>query len=158
MRWALWRPGRFSATSPLVLPLGQDAKLGASYTGQAKPPLLLLVLGETGRSGNFALNGYGRPTTPELAQENVASQRNAWSCGTSTAASVPCMFSHFGRANYESRPANYEGLMDVLQRAGPGRALARQPVGLQRRVRPHSQRGHQPAQGARPVRWRRMLR
>ena len=101
-----------------ILPLGQDAKLGASYTKQARPPLLLLVLGETGRSGNFAVNGYGRPTTPGLARENIASQRNAWSCGTSTAASVPCMFSNFGRANYESRPANYEGLMDVLQHAG----------------------------------------
>ncbi|WP_422584499.1 phosphoethanolamine transferase [Polaromonas sp.] len=108
----------FQRDESALLPLGQDAKLGASYTAEARPPLLLLVLGETGRSGNFALNGYGRPTTPELAQENVISQRNAWSCGTSTAASVPCMFSHFGRANYESRPANYEGLMDVLQHAG----------------------------------------
>jgi lipid A ethanolaminephosphotransferase len=108
----------FQRDESAILPLGEDAALGASYTAQAKPPLLLLVLGETGRSVNFAVNGYGRPTTPELSKENIASQRNAWSCGTSTAASVPCMFSHFGRANYESRPANYEGLMDVLQHAG----------------------------------------
>ncbi|XBP69148.1 phosphoethanolamine--lipid A transferase [Polaromonas hydrogenivorans] len=108
----------FQRDESAILPLGTDAKLGASYTAQARPPLLLLVLGETGRSGNFAVNGYGRPTTPGLAKENIASQRNAWSCGTSTAASVPCMFSNFGRANYESRPANYEGLMDVLQHAG----------------------------------------
>lgn len=108
----------FQRDESTILPLGTDAKLGASYTAQARPPLLLLVLGETGRSGNFAVNGYGRPTTPGLAKENIASQRNAWSCGTSTAASVPCMFSNFGRANYESRPANYEGLMDVLQHAG----------------------------------------
>ena len=108
----------FQRDEKTLLPLGADAKLGATYTAQTRPPLLLLVLGETGRSGNFALNGYSRPTTPELAQENVVSQRNAWSCGTSTAASVPCMFSHFGRAHYESRPANYEGLMDVLQHAG----------------------------------------
>lgn len=108
----------FQRDESVVLPLGQDAKLGASYTAQTKPPLLLLVLGETGRSGNFAINGYKRPTTPELAKENVVSQRNAWSCGTSTAASVPCMFSSFGRADYDSRPANYEGLLDILQRAG----------------------------------------
>lgn len=101
-----------------ILPLGEDAKLGATYAGQSKPPLLLLVLGETGRSVNFGLNGYSRATTPELAKENVASQRNAWSCGTSTAASVPCMFSNFGRQAYDSRPANYEGLLDVLQHAG----------------------------------------
>jgi lipid A ethanolaminephosphotransferase len=108
----------FQRDESVVLPLGEDAKLGASYNAQNKPPLLLLVLGETARSGNFSLNGYGRPTNPLLAQENVASQRNAWSCGTSTAASVPCMFSHFGREAYDSRPANYEGLLDVLQRAG----------------------------------------
>lgn len=108
----------FQRDESVVLPLGEDAKLGASYSAQTKPPLLLLVLGETARSGNFSLNGYGRPTNPLLAKENVASQRNAWSCGTSTAASVPCMFSHFGREAYDSRPANYEGLLDVLQRAG----------------------------------------
>ena len=108
----------FQRNETAILPLGEDAKLGATYAGQTKPPLLLLVLGETGRSVNFALNGYGRPTTPELAKENVASQRNAWSCGTSTAASVPCMFSNFGRQAYDSRPANYEGLLDVLQHAG----------------------------------------
>ncbi|CAN7334027.1 phosphoethanolamine transferase [Polaromonas sp. LjRoot131] len=108
----------FQRDESVVLPLGEDAKLGASYTAQNKPPLLLLVLGETARSGNFSLNGYGRPTNPLLAKENVASQRNAWSCGTSTAASVPCMFSNFGREAYDARPANYEGLLDVLQRAG----------------------------------------
>jgi lipid A ethanolaminephosphotransferase len=108
----------FQRDESIVLPLGEDAKLGASYTAQSKPPLLLLVLGETARSGNFSLNGYGRPTNPLLAKEDVASQRNAWSCGTSTAASLPCMFSNFGREAYDSRPANYEGLLDVLQRAG----------------------------------------
>lgn len=100
------------------LPLGQDARLGASYAGQTKAPLLLLVLGETARSGNFAINGYSRPTTPELARENIASQHNAVSCGTSTAASVPCMFSNLGRAHYDGRLANYDNLLDVLQRAG----------------------------------------
>lgn len=101
-----------------ILPIGEDAKLGSSYSGQQKPPLLLLVLGETGRSGNFALNGYARPTNPELSKENVASQRNAWSCGTSTAASVPCMFSSLGRNDFDSRPANSEGMLDVIKRAG----------------------------------------
>ena len=78
----------------------------------------MLVLAETARSGNFVLNGYKRPTTPELTLENIASQRNAWSCGTSTAASLPCMFSNFGRADYDGRPANSRGLLDVLQHAG----------------------------------------
>jgi lipid A ethanolaminephosphotransferase len=108
----------FQRDESILLPLGEDAKLGARYTAQTKPPLLLLVLGETARSANFSLNGYGRPTNPLLAKEDVVSLRNAWSCGTSTAASVPCMFSNFGREGYDSRPANYEGMLDVLQRAG----------------------------------------
>ena len=113
------------ATKPLrldsstLMPLGRDAQLGASYAGQQKPPLLVLVLGETGRSVNFGLNGYNRPTTPLLsARTDLATARNAWSCGTSTAASVPCMFSHLGRDGFESRKANYESLIDVLHHAG----------------------------------------
>ncbi|MBV7453769.1 phosphoethanolamine--lipid A transferase [Acidovorax sp. sif1233] len=113
------------ATRPLridtskLLPLGRDARLGASYAGQKQPPLLVLVLGETGRSGNFGLNGYGRGTTPLLsARTDLVSARNAWSCGTSTAASVPCMFSHLGRTGYEARAANFESLVDVLHHAG----------------------------------------
>ena len=95
--------------------IGLDAHLGAAT---ARPPLLMLVLGETGRSGNFGLNGYARDTTPELAREGVASFRDAWSCGTSTAASVPCMFSHLGRTGFEARSGDYENVLDVLQRAG----------------------------------------
>ena len=113
------------ATRPLridthtLLPLGRDAQLGASYAGQERPPLVVLVLGETGRSGNFGLNGYGRDTTPLLsARTDLASARNAWSCGTSTAASVPCMFSHLGRSGYEARAVNFENLVDVLHHAG----------------------------------------
>ena len=97
-------------------PVGLDATLPA--LPGSKPPLVVLVLGETGRSGNFGLNGYARDTTPALARENAVSFRNAWSCGTSTAASVPCMFSHLGRDAFEARTHNYEGLMDVIQRAG----------------------------------------
>lgn len=113
------------ATRPLrmdtrqILPIGRDVQLGASYAQQARPPLLVLVLGETGRAGNFALNGYERPTTPLLsARTDLISARNAWSCGTSTAASVPCMFSHLARTDFEARKNNFEGLMDVLQHAG----------------------------------------
>lgn len=109
---------RWQRPDTVVLPLGEDARLGASYGSQRRPPLMVLVIGETGRAGNFSLNGYARQTTPELAALDVVSLRNAWACGTSTAASVPCMFSHLGREAYENREHNQEGLLDVLQRAG----------------------------------------
>jgi lipid A ethanolaminephosphotransferase len=96
-------------------PVGLDA---VAPLPAAKPPLLVLVLGETARSANFSLNGYGRPTNPELERAGVASFRHATSCGTSTAASVPCMFSHLGRERFDARPHEFENLLDVLQRAG----------------------------------------
>lgn len=101
-----------------LVAVGEDARLGTSYAVRTRPPLLLLVLGETGRSGNFGLNGYNRPTTPGLERAQVVSFRNAWSCGTSTAASVPCMFSNLTRERFEDRQSQFEGLLDVLQRAG----------------------------------------
>ena len=113
----------FGRDESKVLPIGEDAHLvvPAAAGGAVKPPLLLLMLGETGRGGNFGVNGYGRPTTPELAGlsgEQMVSHTNAWSCGTNTAASVPCMFSHLGKTAFEARKANYEGLLDVVQHSG----------------------------------------
>jgi lipid A ethanolaminephosphotransferase len=128
----------YIGTKPLRKPplpfaqLGRDAKLGAlpstnantaaNATANAASPLVLLVVGETARSGNFGINGYERPTTPRLAtlmaRERMVSQRNAWACGTSTAASLPCMFSHLGREAYGARLGESENLLDVLQNAG----------------------------------------
>lgn len=100
-------------------PLGTDATLAAARSPGAKAPLVLLVLGETGRSGNFGLNGYARDTTPQLAKvPGLVSFTEVESCGTSTAASVPCMFSHLGRSGWADRDADHENLLDVLQRAG----------------------------------------
>ena len=99
-----------------LLPVGRDARLLSASGG--KPRMLVLVLGETGRSGNFGLNGYSRDTTPELSALQAVSFANAWSCGTSTAASVPCMFSPLGREGYLARGHDSETLVDVLQHAG----------------------------------------
>nr|WP_255428211.1 phosphoethanolamine--lipid A transferase [Ramlibacter cellulosilyticus] len=116
---ALWATGQAAFAGRHVqrelLPVGRDAKLLAAG---GKPRMLVLVLGETGRSGNFGINGYDRDTTPELARADVASFRNAWSCGTSTAASVPCMFSPLGRDAFLARERDTEDLLDVLQHAG----------------------------------------
>jgi len=107
----------FRRSSKLV-PITAGTALGASYAGQARPPLFVLVVGETARADHFALNGYARDTTPELAAREVLSWRNVRSCGTNTLASVPCMFSHLGKQGYEARKNEYEGLVDVLQASG----------------------------------------
>ena len=107
----------FQRNNQILLPMGRDAKV-AALKPTDKPPLLLLVLGETARMGNFGVNGYERPTTPELAKENIISLKGVMSCGTSTATSVPCMFSHLGKEAFEERKNNYESLIDVLNHAG----------------------------------------
>jgi lipid A ethanolaminephosphotransferase len=103
-------------------PVGEDAKLGASYGHQARPPLLLLVVGETARAQNFGLNGYERPTTPALArwqaEEGLVNFSQVSSCGTNTLVSVPCIFSPLTRAQGGDRTPEHENLLDVLQRAG----------------------------------------
>ena len=106
----------FRRDEKTFLPIGQDAI--QRLPNNAQPPLIVLVVGETARMGNFGINGYERQTTPKLAQEKVVSLRGVTSCGTSTAASLPCMFSHLGREGFDSRKHNYENLLDVLQRAG----------------------------------------
>lgn len=77
--------------------------------------LIILVVGETARRDRFSLNGNKNETNPLLKKENVLSFTNVTSCGTSTAISVPCMFSYFGRAKFNVDDANStENLLDVL--------------------------------------------
>ncbi|WP_457421576.1 phosphoethanolamine transferase [Roseateles sp. P5_E7] len=97
--------------------IGADARLLPRAAG-SKPPLLLLVVGETARAMNFSLNGYARPTNPELGKLPVLSFTQVSSCGTSTAASLPCMFSPLGREAFGDVKGTQENLLDVLQRAG----------------------------------------
>ena len=105
-------------------PVTAGAALGASYAaqaaGQIKPPLLVLVVGETARADHFGLNGYGRNTTPQLALQPVLSWQQVQSCGTNTIASVPCMFSPVGKEGYEGRKVEYGNLLDIVQAAGLG--------------------------------------
>jgi lipid A ethanolaminephosphotransferase len=106
--------------------VGADAKLGKMYTEQPKIPILILVLGETARSSNFGINGYSRDTTPLLAaikknadqSGELTTQTDVWSCGTTTATSLPCMFSHLGKTAFENKLLDYENLIDILDKSG----------------------------------------
>lgn len=97
-------------------PLGLDAKVPQSDDDRE---LIILVVGETARADRFSLNGYKRKTNPILEKLQVFSFTNYWSCGTSTAESVPCMFSIFNKSDYsQSKAQNTENLLDVLHHAG----------------------------------------
>jgi lipid A ethanolaminephosphotransferase len=100
-------------------PIGQDAVAQPAWATRSKPPLIVLVLGETARAANFQLNGYARATNPALLQRGVINFPSVSSCGTATAVSLPCMFSQFSRADYtDKRGLAYESVLHVLARSG----------------------------------------
>jgi lipid A ethanolaminephosphotransferase len=107
------------ATPNVLQVVGADAVRTDAGTSTRKPTLTLLMIGETARAENFSLNGYARPTNPELARHHVINYPDVSSCGTSTAVSLPCMFLDVGRSGFEDTLAlRREGLLDVLKRAG----------------------------------------
>jgi lipid A ethanolaminephosphotransferase len=83
------------------------------------PELVILVVGETARADRFALNGYSKNTNPLLSKENIVSFTNASACGTSTAISVPCMFSVDGKDKFDlSKFKSKENVLDLLAKVG----------------------------------------
>ncbi len=112
---------REGAAKPLTLErIAGDARRGAAASGVGgKRRVVVLVVGETATASHFALNGYPRDTNPELTARSVLNFPRVHSCGTSTAESVPCMFSSLAREDYSRGGASgRENLLDVLQRVG----------------------------------------
>lgn len=100
-------------------PYGEDARQTEALDGSGKS-LFVIVVGETARADHFAINGYTRPTNPELSKvPDLINFPHAYSCGTDTAQSVPCMFSGFGHDGFTNAKADMrQNLLDVLKRAG----------------------------------------
>ena len=99
--------------------VGEDAKRVVGSPSQ-KPMLVVFVLGETARAANFSLGGYPRPTNPALSRiKDLIYFPDVASCGTSTAISVPCLFSDMGRSGFDAEEAKArDNLIDIALRAG----------------------------------------
>lgn len=96
--------------------IGVDALIPASDVHRE---LIVLVLGETARADRFELNGYAKSTNPLLKKESLVSFKNVWACGTSTATSVPCMFSLHGVDEHSrEKSRTTENALDILSRVG----------------------------------------
>ena len=95
--------------------IGEDAKI--SIEKNQKRKIMILVVGEATRADRFSLNGYEKETNPLLKNEDIINFTNMYSCGTSTAESVPCMFSVFGRESYDYKKGiSTENVIDVLNK------------------------------------------
>ena len=96
--------------------IGLDAKKNTNSSGRK---LTIMVVGEAARADRFSLNGYHRETNPMLKKEEIINFPDMYSCGTTTAVSVPCMFSLLDRKNYsDSEAKSTENVLDVLAHAG----------------------------------------
>lgn len=100
---------------PLMI-LGEDAVQDKPSSGRS---IGIMVVGETSRAHNYSLNGYERETNPKLKKESIIYYSNTKSCGTSTAYSVPCMFSFLDSDEYSPvKAALQSNSLDVLEKAG----------------------------------------
>lgn len=107
---------RAAGETPIADP---DAPVRRLAVSPGKPLLVFVVVGETARADNFQLGGYGRETNPELAKRGVLYFGNVMACGTSTAISLPCMFSGAGRDRFDAaRAGSQANLLDAVARAG----------------------------------------
>lgn len=96
--------------------IAQDAKIAPSDSHRE---LIIFVIGETARADHFSLNGYHKKTNPLLEKEDIINFTNVTSCGTSTAHSVPCMFSVYTHDNYDkSKVKHTENVLDILKHVG----------------------------------------
>lgn len=91
-----------------------------AHAGTGRHQLFFLVIGETARRANFQLQGYARATNPELsAIPDLIYFNDVTSCGTATAVSLPCLFSHLARRDFDAETAgNTTNLLDILLAAG----------------------------------------
>jgi lipid A ethanolaminephosphotransferase len=113
--------GGGTVLSPVaVAPFGEDAIRHKTVALGQHKSVLVIVVGETARADHFSLNGYQRTTSPQLSKLNgLINFPQAYSCGTDTAQSVPCMFSGLGRDGFSNRRASgQENLLDILKRVG----------------------------------------
>jgi len=103
----------FNSGPIIVTPIGTDAKI--SHENDEVPKLVIMVVGEAARADHFSLNGYNRQTNPNLEKEEIINFSQMYSCGTSTAESIPCMFSIFDKVDYSYKKGiTNENVVDVL--------------------------------------------
>ena len=112
---AYWKTHQNKSDQPKIM-IGKDAHQ-TPRPENSKPRVIILVVGETVRASNWGLNDYSRQTTPELAKHQVINFSQVTSCGTSTAVSLPCMFSPYGFHAYDEQRINHsESLLHLLYR------------------------------------------
>lgn len=104
----------YNAAPTTLQEIGKDAKVVEPESHYKE--LIILVVGEAARADRFSINSYEKETNPLLKKEDIINFPNMYSCGTSTAHSVPCMFSIFGKDGYSyKKGVSTQNILDVLK-------------------------------------------
>jgi lipid A ethanolaminephosphotransferase len=115
--WAAAMFGMSSDDEALKTRQPLDVKLTPAAAARRKPALVVLVMGETARADRFSFNGYERDTNRYTRARDVVNFPRVVSCGTSTAESLPCIFSGLGRAHFSHGAAMArESIVSAMQR------------------------------------------
>jgi lipid A ethanolaminephosphotransferase len=102
-----------------TIKISYDANIKDISHKNSNRNLILIVIGESARTQNFSLNGYGRKTNEPLDGFDIISYRNVYSCGTFTGHSIPCLFSHLGREKFSLLESKkYENIVDIFKKLG----------------------------------------
>ncbi len=119
-----------------------DATRTTSGSRDEMPLLLVFVMGETARADRFSWNGYPRDTNRYTRKHDVVNFPDVSSCGTSTADSVPCLFSGLGHAAFShAAAARRESLLHTLARLGVAVAWRDNSTGCKRLCPPETYEG-----------------
>jgi len=102
--------------------IDSDAHINPQASRHREKPLaLIVIIGETARASSFKelsqqLSGREGFLSPET---NLVYFDNVSSCGTNTAASLPCMFSTYTKSDYQrSFKGKFENVAELIQRVG----------------------------------------
>jgi len=107
----------FNTSKLVVESIGLDAKVIKRDPNKTK--IVIMVVGEAARADHFSLNNYQRDTNPLLQNNNIINFSDTYSCGTSTAESVPCMFAKYNRGDYSYKKGiSTQNVLDVLDHTG----------------------------------------
>ena len=104
-----------------IKPLNKKAEYTPYWKDKSRKNLIVVVVGESVREASYSLNGYSRDTNKALRSfvKDMMIFSGTKACGTSTAISVPCMFSSLDKNNFVVGSASYlENVLDVFAHNG----------------------------------------
>ena len=107
----LYAKNTYTYSETVFHTIGKDATIDKNTTRN----IVIMVVGEAARADHFSINGYKKETNPLLKKEDIINLSQVSACGTSTAVSVPCMFSKFPKDSFDYKKGiYYENVLDVL--------------------------------------------